>query len=144
MFKKSYQISFFLLLLFSLGASVLANVNASGDGVWQETDDTSFNQRPSERLVIPASYKSFRLDKTALQTILTKAPMEFTDAARNSELILNLPMPDGSFQRFRIFESPIVEPGLLVKYPELRTYSGQGVDDPSATVRFDFLPSGFH
>ncbi len=142
MFKKSYQISFFFLLLFSLGASVYAN--NSGDGVWQETDDTNLKQRSAERLVNPVSYKSFKLNKAALQSILTKAPMEFTDAARNTELILTLPMPDGTFQRFRITESPIVEPGLLVKFPELRTYSGQGIDEPTSTVRFDFINDAFH
>ncbi len=142
MFKKSYQISFFFLLICALGVSALAN--NSGDGVWQETDDTSFKQRTLERMVIPASYKSFRVHREALKSILEKAPMEFTEAARNTELILTFPMPDGTFERFRITESPIVEPGLLVKFPELRTYSGQGIDDPSATVRFDFINNQFH
>lgn len=142
MFKKSYQLSIFFLLLFTLGTSALAN--GSNDGVWQETNDTNFRERTSERLVIPGSYKSFRLNQTALRSVLANAPMEFSDEARNNELILSFPMPDGTFERFRITESPIVEPGLLAKFPELRTYSGQGVDDPTATVRFDFMPSGFH
>ncbi len=142
MYKKSYQISIFFLFLITLCVS--ASAKTSTDGVWQETDDTSFRQRTLERLVLPASYKTFRINQTVMRSILADAPMEFTDEARNNQLILTFPMPDGSFQRFRITESPIVEPGLLVKFPELRTYSGQGVDDPSSTVRFDFLPSGFH
>ena len=54
-------------------------------------------------------------------------------------------MPDGSFARFWIEHSLVVERGLLKNYPELgATYRGHGIDDPTATVRFDFLPNGFH
>ena len=142
MYKKSYQISIFFLFLITLCVPALANT--STDGVWQETDDTSYKQRTLERLVIPSSYKSFRLNPTTMRSILANAPMEFTEAAQNSDLILSLPMPDGTYQRFRIFDSPIVEPGLLAKFPELRTFSGQGIDDPTATARFDFINGAFH
>ena len=56
-----------------------------------------------------------------------------------------MPMPDGSLSRFEFEHSLVVEPGLLKKYPELgATYRGRGIDDPTATVRFDFLSGGFH
>ncbi len=80
-----------------------------------------------------------------LRTILESAPQEFSDTFGISNTIMTLPMPDGSFQRFRIERSLIVEPGLIEKYPELGlTFRGQGIDDPMATVRFDLMPNGFH
>jgi len=143
-FKHSYHVSYLFLVFFLLGTTVWANANISDDRVWRETKDTGFKQRTGERTINPAFYKTYRINKRTLRRVLDQAPLEFTDAARNSEIILHFPMPNGSFERFRIVESPIVEPELLEKFPELKTYSGQGIDDATAIARFDFLPGGFH
>ncbi|MGQ0541097.1 MAG: reprolysin-like metallopeptidase [Blastocatellia bacterium] len=111
--------------------------------LWQEIDDSPFRGRESERTIVPERYRTFRLNQSAMRSELSKAPEEFSQSGRS--LILSLPMPDGTLGRFRVEHSLIVEPGLLKKYPELgETYTGRGIDDPTATVRFDFLPTGFH
>ncbi len=100
--------------------------------------------RQGKREIIPQTYRTFRLNREALQQTLRNAPLEFTDAARNTEVVMTLPMPDGRIARFRVEESPIMAPELAAKFPEIKTYRGQGIDDRSATIRFDVTPMGFH
>jgi hypothetical protein len=71
------------------------------------------------------------------------APMEFSRPSSQNPII-ELPMPDGTLARFRFEESPVMEPAFAAQYPDWKTYRAQGIDDPSATSRFDWLPSGFH
>ncbi|MFN2411600.1 MAG: reprolysin-like metallopeptidase [Pyrinomonadaceae bacterium] len=112
---------------------------------WTEIDESSIRKNAVGRAVTPNAYRIFRLDKAALRAELSNAPKEGAPASAAGDNVILLPMPDGSLSRFRIEHSPIVELGLAAKYPELNeTYRGQGIDDPSATVRLDFLPEGFH
>jgi len=97
-----------------------------------------------ERQIIPQKYRTVRLNLAALQAQLAQAPREGASAARNAPLLFSLPLPDGAFGRFQIVEAPIMAPELAAQFPEMKTYAGQGVDDPTATVRFDWTPTGFH
>ncbi|MEP6848822.1 MAG: zinc-dependent metalloprotease family protein [Acidobacteriota bacterium] len=118
---------------------------ATGDGIWTNIDDRKLKLRTAGRQRVPDRYQTYGLNKSALKELLGKAPEEFTQNGALNETILTLPMPDGSFARFSIEHSLVVEPGLLDKFPELgATYRGQGVDDPTATARLDLLPNGFH
>ncbi|MGI8883860.1 MAG: reprolysin-like metallopeptidase, partial [Pyrinomonadaceae bacterium] len=139
-----------LLLCFSLilsVTSVSASKATSGDKVWREIDNTQSSQ--TESLMATDDFKTFRLDKTILRSILDKAPLEFAESPFDSAasaaeaVILTLPLPDGSFSRFSIKESPIMEAGLAAKLPGINTYIGQSLDNPGATVRFSLSPTGF-
>jgi hypothetical protein len=92
----------------------------------------------------PNKARLVTLDKWHLESLLRKAPREFTEAAKREEASISLPMPDGSFMRFQIQESPVMEPALAARYPDIRTFRGQALDGQIATTRFDWTPQGFH
>lgn len=142
MLNKTFTRTFAILVL-SMMSCLVVVAQTSADGVWTEIGDSQL--RNTERQIVPASYRTFSLNRATIIPILDSAPAEFSEASRFMQTVLTLPMPDGTFQRFRIQHSPIAEPGLFKKIPELaRTYNGQGIDDPTATVRLDLMPHGFH
>jgi hypothetical protein len=84
-----------------------------------------------------------RLNKAAFDALLLRAQTS-KGSGGAAEVIVALPMPDGTFSRFRIVESSVLAPELAAAFPQIRTYAGQGVDDPVATTRFGWTERGFH
>ena len=111
--------------------------------VWYDVGEGEFTVA-GDRWIVPQAYRTVGLNVEALNTVLAAAPMEFTPAAAVSDVVLELPLPEGGYGRFRIVESPVMAPELAAMFPEITTYAGQGLDDPTATTRLDWTPTGFH
>ena len=89
------------------------------------------------------AFRPLRLDAAAMRGVLAGAPPELSPAARSNPLVVSLPAPNGSFQTFALQTSAVMAPGLAKRHPEIRTYSGRGVSDLSATIHADISPLGF-
>lgn len=94
--------------------------------------------------IAPRRFRAVTLDRDGMIGFAARAPHERSMMAQSAALTISLPHPDGGFQRFTLVESPIMEAGLAAKHPEIRTYAGKGIDDPSANVRMDITPLGLH
>ena len=92
----------------------------------------------------PAAFRAVAVDADALQRHLLTAPQEARVPAPHSPTLLTLPRPDGTLATFRFVESPVMAPELQAQFPDIRTFLGQGVDDPTALLRCDITPAGFH
>ena len=136
-----------VLRLFFLGCAVpLLAGAADPDGAeyWRDVQEPAIGVRAEARLIIPDRYRTLALDLDGLRTRLAAAPLELTAAAAATPHVLAFPTPGGKLERFAVVESPVMEPGLSAKFPLIRSYRGQGVDDPTATARFDLTETGFH
>ena len=136
---------FFLLALVLLnGATSAASpTNQSADGVWADIAENDI-QVQGQRLIIPETYRTVTADLTALAANLAQAPMEFTAAAENNQVTITLPLPDGRYGDYYLYESPVMHPDLAAKFPEIKTYIVKGVEDVYASGRVDLTPHGFH
>ena len=88
--------------------------------------------------------RTLTLDKTTLKNILDSAPLEENVNVRSSQTLITIPMPDGTSESFRFVESPVMAPELQERFPGIRAYLGQGVDNPQNILRFDLTHKGFH
>jgi hypothetical protein len=130
----------------ALALASAAQANQSGDGIWTDarTADVQRSAQIAPRAVMPKAYRSLRIDQAALDRALSFAPAEAVMRVADSAVTLQLPLPDGRFESFRIVESPVMAPELAARYPQIRSWLGQGIDDPTATVRLDRSHKGFH
>jgi len=84
------------------------------------------------------------LDFAGIRALAAGAPLARGERSIASGLTISLPHPRGGYQRFMLVESPVMEPGLAARHPGIKTYRGQGIDDPAATLRMDITPLGLH
>jgi hypothetical protein len=112
----------------------LAGTAAAADNPWTKVDGGVAARSARAADVRTDRFAGFTLDRSAMAAALgTSAAVEVV-----------LPTPAGAFERFELVDTPVMEPELAAEHPEIRTYAGRGLDDPTASVRADLTPLGFH
>ena len=136
-----------LALALALVTSLPGLAAEAAEGPFRDLSPASFAAlapRGVAEAPLPRSFRALAVDLGELEDLLALAPAEGSSAALTAPLLLALPYPDGSDRLFRVEESPLVEPELAARYPEIRTFTVQGADDPTASGRLSFTPLGFH
>jgi len=93
------------------------------------------------RNTIPQEFKLFTLNSEELNSLLADVPERFTI---ESNTIIEFPTKDGVIQKFRVYEASILTPSLQAQHPNIRSYTAQGIDDPSAVARFSYSNVGLN
>ena len=108
--------------------------------LWSKNLKTTTNIKQGKELL--PKQQMFNLDIDALRATLITAPTR-GENLKKSNVIVSFPNTNGKMERFRIIEASVMDAVLQVKYPEIRSYAGQGIDDPTAIIRFSVSPNGF-
>ena len=118
--------------------------NLQSDELWKDVSDSELLSVKTDEINAPQKHRVLRLEKSLFSRIVADAPLESLPRESRPEVVLSLPLPNGRLSRFEIVESPVLSDELAAKFPEIKTYSGQSLDDPTATVRFSWTPKGLN
>jgi hypothetical protein len=131
--------------LFNLTLFLFIVLHVNAQSFWKKSDESGFQLRSTEsRSIIPDKYQTFTLDFQGLKTYLANAPLEMSDAKKSETLLLEIPMPNGKTELFKVYESPVMESEISARYPDIKSYKAYSLSDKSKHTRFSVSPSGFH
>lgn len=92
-----------------------------------------------------SSYRTVAVDLLQLREALVSAPAEGSAAARNHPgCYISLPTPDGGLMRFQVEDSPVMQPGLAARYPQIKSYKIFTEGDQTWQGRLAVSPLGVH
>ncbi|UGS23829.1 zinc-dependent metalloprotease [Flavobacterium channae] len=131
--KKTLQL---ILSLFVLNVAFSQTNKAWSSYKGQSIIVSKIAQRES----FPENFSLLELDFNSLKQVVISAPDRFSEIQSN--VIISIPNSDGKLERFRIYESSNFDFELQARFPEIRAYVGQGIDDKYAVLRMSLDPRG--
>jgi len=102
---------------------------------WSSVTKSNFEQS-SKAKTYPEKAQTYLLDVNKIKEALVNSPQRSEVLAKNSSVIIQFPNSEGVFESFRIVEASTMAPELQAQFPGIRSYAGQGIDDPTALLRF--------
>ncbi|MCF6347926.1 MAG: M12 family metallo-peptidase [Flavobacteriaceae bacterium] len=133
--KLHYYI-FFLAYFLAFGFNGFAQEKI----LWSTIDKSDITDNLLERKSIVTNYKTFKLDieslKSQLKTISNKSSYKGE--------IVEFPDAEGNLLKFNIKETSILHPELALKFPTIKSYVGQDIDDKSSTIHFTLNSLGLY
>jgi len=140
--KTNYRKFLSACLAFIMIASVSAQSKTTS--YWTKSSKSAvMHVAKVNRNIQPATSQIFNLDFNAFKTALINAPVR-GQATAKSNVIVQFPTAEGKLESYRVMESPIMEPALASSLPMIKTYVAQGIDDPTAYMRFSVTQNGLH
>ncbi|MFL0077850.1 zinc-dependent metalloprotease [Tenacibaculum maritimum] len=132
MLKKITFLHFALILMLSLSMeaqSVWTKINAN--------ESLASKHEVLARKNIPNNYDLFSLNTSIFEE-------QLNNFSRNSKKIIELPAIHGNTAKFLVKETSNLAPELAAKFPTIKSYSAQGIDDPTATAKISVGSDGIH
>ena len=129
----------FLLLIAMMGTTMIWSQSKV---FWQkQTIDASTVIKENHQSI--KEFHSFSLNTEALRQSLNSVTQR-SQFLTVSNTILSFPNAEGKMERFSIKEASVMHPDLQERFPEIRSYIGQGIDNAASVLRFSLSPEGFN
>ncbi|MCS3802161.1 hypothetical protein GGD38_007571 [Chitinophagaceae bacterium OAS944] len=121
-------------------AALLCHTILLAQDYWRPHTDNAriTTDKAIARLAFPTDFKLFDLNFTPLRNEVFKTVGNTSTHAT----IISLPNADGQIEQFEITEASNFEPALQAQFPEIRAFSGKGINDRYATLKLSVSPQG--
>ncbi len=116
--------------------------SSSDDGVWQMEPTARGTLFSDLTHALPSAFCSFTLNQERFRQILNQDSSGRKNGAQELPLNLTFPFPDGTFSKFELYESSVMDPVLAAKFPNIRTYTGKSLDRSAVNLRLTQTPGG--
>ena len=116
--------------------------NISFAQFWQIVDKQEVENKGLKE-IIPTTFVLYNLADEDMKSILWTAPLERDVDVRNSNVIINVGLPTGKIETFKIVEYSMMEAGLAIRYPDFKTFYGVSTVNPLTSIRIDYTLHGF-
>ncbi|EPR72400.1 putative internalin [Winogradskyella psychrotolerans RS-3] len=125
-----------VIVFFSISAT-----SQTSDELWTSVNESKAKQSKQVfRKINLKSEKFFQLNIEGLKNAI----QNIGNRENTGNTIISFPNSEGELNRFKVFEASIMESELQAQFPNMRTYAGQGIDNPTEIIRFSITPKGFH
>ncbi len=119
-----------LVLVFFLPVSLFSQ--------WSKVSLKSNQQvKNSKKEIVSAGLYSLNVDQMRQKL----SQVSDRKSGQSGKVIL-MPTAQGEFERFEVWEASNFEPSLQERYPEIRSYIGKGLDNPTSYLRFSISHKG--
>ena len=109
--------------------------NTATQRFWKDID-TSFVNRNCPGKIFPIAYRTLKVDSSLVKEKLL-IEGDFPGVVNKDTLELEIPLPDGTWEKFRINQVQVMAPVLAAKYPYIKTYAGSSMVYPADQLRME-------
>ena len=127
----------FKKLLFVVFAALISNFGFSQEGAsfWSLSEkETTSPQEVIFTKAIPEISSFLKLDLQGLKVSLENIPKR--GLTKKANTILGFPNAKGDIELYKVMEASVMTAELQSQFPMTRSFVGQGIDNPSAMLRF--------
>ena len=125
------------LALLALCAGLFNSFAGRAGKLWQQV---SMNNVPKNLQVIhPTKFSVYTVDEATLKLQLFTLSNDPTQG-----MIISLPMPDGTYRDFTVWQTPMMPGELASRHPDIKTFTAKAIDNPLVIAKLDFTVFGFH
>jgi hypothetical protein len=122
-----------ILFLFTLFSALTF---AQKNKAWTLVDNSKIDySQPTRKQELPSQFSIFEFDYQTFADQLQNVPKR--DHFKGvSNVIVSLPMPNGNLVSYRIVEASSFDEELQARFPDIRSFAGNDVENPSNVIRF--------